>query len=34
MVESVKHPILDFSAGPDFTIAEFEPYIRLCPDGV
>ena len=29
VAQSVKHPTLDFSSGPDLTVNEFEPGIRL-----
>ena len=32
VVQSVKHPPLDFGSGHDFTVRKFEPHIRLCSD--
>ena len=32
MTQSVRHPTLDFSAGHDLMVREFEPHSRLCAD--
>ena len=34
MTQEVKHPTLDLSSGPDLTVHEFEPRVRLCADGL
>ena len=32
LVQSVKHPTLDFDSGHDLTVCEFEPGVGLCAD--
>ena len=34
VVQSVKHPTIDFSSGHDLTVFEIEPCIKLCADNV
>ena len=34
MVQSVKHPILDFGSSHDLPIREFEPHVGRCTDSV
>ena len=34
VAQLVEHLTLDFGSGHDLIVREFEPYIRLCADGV
>ena len=34
VVQSIRHSTLDFGSGPDLSVCEFEPCIRLCADNM
>lgn len=34
VAQSVKRQTLDYGSGHDLTVREFEPWVRLCADGV